>query len=88
MTKIVGVHEVGKIAFELFVAVVVVTLGGRLFDGSVYAFQLAIRPGVFNEKLVDIVRSSRAELSRVLAGDHTVSHLAGDEAWEDKDGRS
>jgi len=43
---------------------------------------------VFNEKLVDIVRSSRAELSRVLAGDHTVSHLAGDEAWEDKDGRS
>ena len=87
-TKIVSVHEVGKMAFELFVAVVVETLGGRLFDGSVHAFQLAIRSGVFNEKMVDIVRNSCAELSRVLAGDRTASPLAGDEAWEDNDGRS
>ena len=42
-TKIVGVHEVGKMAFELFVAVVVVTLDGRLFDGSVHAFHSASR---------------------------------------------
>lgn len=33
MTKFVGVHEVGKIAFELFVAVVAVTFAGRLPDG-------------------------------------------------------
>jgi voltage-gated potassium channel Kch len=32
-----------------------------------------------NEKMVDIVRNSRAELSRVLAGDRTISPLAGDE---------
>lgn len=47
-TKIVGVHEVGKMAFELFVAVVVVTPDGRFFDGSVHAFRLAIRPWVFD----------------------------------------
>jgi glutathione-regulated potassium-efflux system ancillary protein KefC len=40
------------------------------------------------DKMVDIVRNSRAELSRVLAGDRTASPLAGDEAWEDNDGRS
>jgi monovalent cation:proton antiporter-2 (CPA2) family protein len=40
------------------------------------------------EKMVDIVRNSRAELSRVLAGDRAASPLAGDEAWEDNDGRS
>jgi hypothetical protein len=40
------------------------------------------------DKMVDIVRNSRAELSRVLAGDRTTSPLAGDESWEDNDGRS
>ena len=32
-----------------------------------------------SEKMVDIVRSSRAELSRVLAGDRSISPLTGDE---------
>ena len=41
-----------------------------------------------NEKMVDIVRNSRAELSRVLAGDRAVSPLAGNGAMEDNDGRS
>ena len=41
-----------------------------------------------NEKIVDIVRNSRAELSRVLAGDRNISPLADDEAPEDNDGRS
>ena len=40
------------------------------------------------DKMVDIVRNSRVELSRVLAGDRTASPLASDEAWEDNDGRS
>ena len=40
------------------------------------------------EKMVDIIRNSRAELSRVLAGDRAASPLAGDEAWDDNDGRS
>ena len=40
------------------------------------------------DKMVDIVRNSRAELSRVLAGDRAVSPLADDEAPEDNDGRS
>ena len=40
------------------------------------------------DKMVDIIRNSRAELSRVLTGDRTASPLAGDEAWEDNDGRS
>jgi hypothetical protein len=46
-TKIVSVYEVGGMAFELLVAVVVVALGGRLFDGSVHAFHRAICPAVF-----------------------------------------
>jgi voltage-gated potassium channel Kch len=41
-----------------------------------------------NEKMVDIVRASRAELSRILAGDRNLSPLAGDEAPDDNDGRS
>ena len=73
---------------ELLVVVVMITLNSCLFDGSVHAFQLAIRSGVSNEKMVDIVRNSSAELSRVLADDRTASPLAGDEDWEDNDGRS
>jgi hypothetical protein len=37
--------------------------------------------------MVDIIRNSRAELSRVLAGDRTISPLAGDEVREDSNGR-
>ncbi len=40
------------------------------------------------DKLVDIARQSRAELSRVLAGDRTTKPLNIDQAWEDNDGRS
>jgi voltage-gated potassium channel Kch len=40
------------------------------------------------DKMVDIVRTSRAELSRILAGDRNLSPLADDEAPEDNDGRS
>ena len=40
------------------------------------------------DKMVDIARTSRAELSRVLAGDRAVSPLGSDQAWEDNDGRS
>ena len=40
------------------------------------------------EKLVDIARQSRAELSRVLAGDRTTKPVNIDQAWEDNDGRS
>ena len=40
------------------------------------------------DKMVDIARNSRAELSRVLAGDRAVSPLGSDQAWEDNDGRS
>ena len=40
------------------------------------------------DKVVDIVRTSRAELSRILAGDRAVSPLGDDQAWEDNDGRS
>jgi voltage-gated potassium channel Kch len=40
-----------------------------------------------SEKMVDIIRNSRAELSRVLAGDRMISPLAGDEAREDSNGR-
>jgi hypothetical protein len=40
------------------------------------------------EKLVDIARQSRAELSRVLAGDRTARPVNIDQAWEDNDGRS
>lgn len=40
------------------------------------------------DKMVDIARNSRAELSRVLAGDRTLSPLSSDQAWEDSDGRS
>lgn len=41
-----------------------------------------------SDKMVDIARNSRAELSRVLAGDRTLSPLSSDQAWEDSDGRS
>lgn len=40
------------------------------------------------EKLVDIARQSRAELSRVLASDRTTRPVNIDQAWEDNDGRS
>ncbi len=40
------------------------------------------------DKMVDIVRNSRAELSRVLTEDRTTSPLTGDESWDDNDGRS
>jgi monovalent cation:proton antiporter-2 (CPA2) family protein len=40
------------------------------------------------EKMVDIARVSRAELSRILAGDRLVSPVDTDQAWEDTDGRS
>jgi monovalent cation:proton antiporter-2 (CPA2) family protein len=40
------------------------------------------------ERMVDIARNSRAELSRILAGDHISSPLNIDEGWEDSDGRS
>jgi voltage-gated potassium channel Kch len=40
------------------------------------------------DKLVDIARQSRAELSRVLAGDRTTRPVNIDQAWEDNDGRS
>ena len=40
------------------------------------------------DKMVDIARNSRTELSRVLAGDRAVSPLGSDQAWEDNDGRS
>jgi len=40
------------------------------------------------DKMVDIVRTSRAELSRILAGDRNLSPLAGDEAPDDNDGRN
>ena len=39
------------------------------------------------DKIVDIVRTSRAELSRILAGDRNLSPLD-DEAPEDNDARS
>ncbi len=39
-------------------------------------------------KIVDIARTSRTELSRVLARDRIVSPMSTDEAWEDTDGRS
>ena len=41
-----------------------------------------------NEKMVDIARNSRAELSRILAGDRLASPVNTDQAWEDNDGRS
>jgi Kef-type K+ transport system membrane component KefB/Trk K+ transport system NAD-binding subunit len=41
-----------------------------------------------NDRMVDIARSSRAELSRILAGDRISSPLNTDEGWEDSDGRS
>ena len=40
------------------------------------------------ERMVDIARNSRAELSRILAGDRISSPLSTDEGWEDSDGRS
>jgi monovalent cation:proton antiporter-2 (CPA2) family protein len=40
------------------------------------------------EKMVDIARISRAELSRILAGDRLASPVNTDQAWEDSDGRS
>ncbi len=41
-----------------------------------------------SEKMVDIARTSRAELSRILAGDRLASPVSTDQAWEDTDGRS
>jgi len=40
------------------------------------------------DKMVDIVRTSRAELSRILAGDRVVSPLGDNQAREDNDARS
>jgi voltage-gated potassium channel Kch len=41
-----------------------------------------------SEKMVDIARTSRAELSRILAGDRLSPPVNTDQAWEDTDGRS
>jgi voltage-gated potassium channel Kch len=40
------------------------------------------------ERMVDIARISRAELSRILAGDRLSPPVNTDQAWEDTDGRS
>jgi monovalent cation:proton antiporter-2 (CPA2) family protein len=40
------------------------------------------------EKMVDLARISRAELSRILAGDRLSPPVNTDQAWEDTDGRS
>ena len=47
--KIVGVHEVGEMGFELLVTVVVVAFDSRVLDGPVHPFDLAIRPRVFDQ---------------------------------------
>jgi len=40
------------------------------------------------DKMVDIVRTSRAELSRILAGDRNLLPLAGDEVSDEHDAKS
>ena len=50
----------------------------KIFDEKVMREQA--RHAGDSEKMVDIVRSSRAELSRVLASDRSISPLDGDEA--------
>ena len=53
----VGVDEVRKVVPELVVIVIVVTLDGRLLDGSVHPFDLPVRPGVFrfSQAMLDAV---------------------------------
>lgn len=44
--EVVGRDEVGQMASQLVVTVIVVSLDGRLLDGPVHAFDLPVGPGV------------------------------------------
>ena len=59
-TIVVGVDEVGEVAFELIVAVVVIALDGGFLDGSVHAFDLTVGPGVLDlgQSMLDAVLSA------------------------------
>lgn len=45
---IVGIDEIGKMALELPVAVVVIPLDGGFLDRPVHSFDLAVRPRVLD----------------------------------------
>lgn len=55
--EVVGDDEVGKMLFQLRVIVVVEALDGGVLDGSVHAFNLSVRPGMFElcEPVLDVV---------------------------------
>ena len=63
---IVGVDEVGEVALELPVVVVVIALDSRFFDRPVHAFDLTVRPRMFD--------LGQAVLDAVLAAAH-IEHM-------------
>ena len=56
-TEIVGADEVGEVISQLFVVVVMEAFHGRFLDRAVHAFDLAVRPRVFDlgEPVVDLM---------------------------------
>ena len=59
-SEIVGVEEVGEVAAQLVVVVVVIPFDGRLLDCSVHSLDLAVRPGMvrLGQPMFDFVLST------------------------------
>ena len=55
--EVVGADEISEMSTQLIMAVVTGAFDGRLLDRAVHAFDLAIRPGVFElgETMVDLI---------------------------------
>ena len=55
--EVVGIDEVGKMLAQFIVVVIVIAMNGRLFDGAVHAFDLAIGPRMpwFGAPVINVV---------------------------------
>ncbi len=66
--KVISVDEVGQMGFELFVALIVIVLDGRVLDGAVHALDLAFRPRV--EDGMNIIGHKVDKIAQKCHGGH------------------
>jgi hypothetical protein len=60
--KVAGIDDVSEVLTALVVSVIMIAVNGGLFDRAVHAFDLAIRPGMFDlgEPVIDAVVGASA----------------------------
>ena len=76
--EVVGADEVGEVISQLFVVVIVEAFYGRLLDGAVHPFDLAIRPRVpdLGEPMFDVMLA--ADPVKDVLEDMNVSFVIGE----------